>query len=119
MSAGKKITKDIMKKIWALCKANHSVEETAYLLGTSVSSVYRVKNIMTAVEKDDTHTLDTTYLDCDYIKGYAYEILGKKKIVGAEALPKEPNEARAMINALERLDRIATLLEKLCRALGV
>lgn len=119
MSAGKNITKDLMKKVWALCKAEHGAEEIAYLLGTSASSVYRIKNIMTAVEKGDTHTLDTTYLDCGYIKGYAYEIFGIKKQEPAEAIPKEVNEAQAVINALERLDRIATLLEKLCKALGI
>lgn len=119
MSLGKNITKDLMKKVWTLCKAKHSAEETAYLLGISASSVYRIKAIMTAVEKGDTRTLDTSYLDCDYIKEYAYEILGKKKQQPAEATPKEINEAQAMVNLLERVDKIATLLEKLCKALGI
>ncbi len=119
MGAGKNLTKDLMKKVWALCKAGHGAEEIAYFLGTSVSSVNRIKAIMTAVEKGDTHTLSTTYLDCEHIKRCAYEILEIKKQEPEEAMPKEVNEAQAVINALERLDKIATLLEKLCKALGI
>ena len=119
MSCGKNITPDVMKKIWHLCKLGQSAEEMAYLLGVSAASVHRVRTIMTAVDEDDQETLNTSYMDCGYLKEYALEILGKKKQEAVEVVAEETNEAQAMVNILKRVDKMADLLEKLCKALGV
>ena len=120
MSAGKVITKEVMQQVWHLHNLGQTTNQIIYLLDISAASVSRIISIMKAVETDDTVYLETKYNDCEYIKCYARELLGKTEQIKEEEQPKaELNEAQAMVNLLERVDKMADLLEKLCKALGV
>ena len=119
MSAKKRITPEVMKKVWTLHRHGIGKADIMNVMEIGSASVERITGIMKATFLEDTVALETTYKDFYTMKKYARQILGMEEpepepTKEKKQQPIPDNTAQAMKNVLDELHRQTELLERLC-----